>query len=524
MRGECIDFDECNKHNGFCHENVHCINTVGSYICGCRSGYEFFTKINWDLYINEPYCVDIDECRNRVVCPKKSICKNTDGSYICQCNPGFVGHLCEDIDECNLTSTCDENATCFNKEGSYVCSCNLGYRGDGLTCKVGQCEDRRCPPDQKCISPTTDKCQCNEGLSYNTITEFCEDDDECLLDHDCGRNSTCVNIKGSFTCDCNPGYIGDGKTCVKGTCTDDMCPTNAECVTPSKPDCRCINGFELKLLKSNQTDISDHICVDTDECSTPKGICHDKAVCSNSEGGYECNCQDGYFGDGQTCFPGYCSDSNCPPSDHKECVSRRSNLCKCIEGYHFNNLSVCVDIDECKPEPCDQNASCANLPGNFSCTCSFGYHGDGVSCSKKAVLVLNPFSFEWDIAFNAILVDAKSRNDRIRLSKGENTEVEFSCSVTFHNRFYVFGGDRQSRQISEVTECGLKRIGTLHFDHVSGTCSNVDDREIYLCFDSRHLRQCRSGVDPNGDFINFTAPPSTFNHYRSRTSASSSQF
>ena len=321
-----------------------------------------------------------------------------------------------------------------------------------------------------------------------------------------------VNKKGSFSCHCNSGYIGDGRTCVEGTCTDDMCPMNAECVTLSRPDCRCKKGFELKLWKSNKTEI----CVDTDECSTLIGVCHEKAVCMNLPGGYECNCQDGYFGDGQTCFPGYCSESNCPASDHKECVSLRSNDCQCREGYIFNNLSVCVDVDECKSKSCDKNSNCANLPGSFSCSCNFWYYGDGVC---ETVLVLSLVSFKWE---QPLLVDAKGRHDRNRMSKDENTELHNSCSVTYHNRFYVYGGDWLTKQISEVTQCGVRRIGTLDFRHLLGSCSNVGDQEIYLCFDKGDIRQCRSGVDPVGKFTEIA--PSTYDHYRSRTSASSSQF
>ena len=198
------------------------MNTVGSYDCGCRNGYKFMTKVNWELLINVPYCVDIDECRNRDTCPKRSTCENTDGSYMCQCNPGFGGDLCEDMDECNQTSTCDVNAACLNTEGSFVCSCNLGYRGDGITCKVGQCDDNRCPSNQKCVSSTSNECQCNEGFTMNTELDFCQDVDECLLDYDCDQNSVCVNSEGSYACLCNLGYIGDGKTCEEGTCSDDM--------------------------------------------------------------------------------------------------------------------------------------------------------------------------------------------------------------------------------------------------------------------------------------------------------------
>ena len=210
----------------------------------------------------------------------------------------------------------------------------------------------------------------------NTLLEYCEDVDECFLhDHDCDQNSVCTNSIGSFACTCKTGYFGDGKTCIEGNCTEETCPINEECVSPTKSDCRCKRGYEREYWKAYGIEI----CVDTDECSS--GICDENSVCVNSLGGYECNeCQEGYFGNGKTCFRGFCSDSNCPPSDHKECVSPRSHECKCIDGYVFNNFSVCVDVDECVNSPCDRNANCFNNPGSFSCSCSTRYVGDGFSC------------------------------------------------------------------------------------------------------------------------------------------------
>ena len=44
------------------------------------------------------------------------------------------------------------------------------------------------------------------------------DVNECDTDTaNCSPNATCTNIIGSFTCDCNQGYNGNGITCV-GTC------------------------------------------------------------------------------------------------------------------------------------------------------------------------------------------------------------------------------------------------------------------------------------------------------------------
>lgn len=43
---------------------------------------------------------------------------------------------------------------------------------------------------------------------------FFIDVDECILGtHDClADNATCTNTYGTYSCACNPGYEGDGKT------------------------------------------------------------------------------------------------------------------------------------------------------------------------------------------------------------------------------------------------------------------------------------------------------------------------
>ena len=39
---------------------------------------------------------------------------------------------------------------------------------------------------------------------------------------------------------------------------------------------------------------------------------------------------------------------------------------------------------------CAENATCMNIPGNFSCTCNEGYTGDGTSCEGKHVPFVIP--------------------------------------------------------------------------------------------------------------------------------------
>ena len=49
------------------------------------------------------------------------------------------------------------------------------------------------------------------------------------------------------------------------------------------------------------------------------------------------------------------------------------------------NSSLCIDIDECQlgTHDCSPNAYCTDTVGSYSCSCSDGYHGDGINCTSK---------------------------------------------------------------------------------------------------------------------------------------------
>ena len=50
--------------------------------------------------------------------------------------------------------------------------------------------------------------------------------------------------------------------------------------------------------------------LDIDECSTNSHNCDAKAVCNNTEGGYNCSCKDGFAGNGENCTGNYPLYSN----------------------------------------------------------------------------------------------------------------------------------------------------------------------------------------------------------------------
>jgi len=195
--------DECAGTHSCTAAGQNCINTIGTYECGCDTGYACNSALC-------NICDDVDECLtpalycfNQFNCGDPGIlqcstCSNTIGSYECNCPDGWKHDTDEqaefgcihDEDECVLDATiCNENgdgfgnpapgrifAICTNTVGSYDCECDTGY-----------------------------------GL---TADDDCEDVDECVetdpaLVHSCDPNATCQNTAGSFTCSCNVGFTDD---------------------------------------------------------------------------------------------------------------------------------------------------------------------------------------------------------------------------------------------------------------------------------------------------------------------------
>ena len=79
--------------------------------------------------------------------------------------------------------------------------------------------------------------------------------------------------------------------------------------------------------------------------------------------------------------------------------------------------------------------------------------------------------------------------------------VDHSCGVQFKGDHYIYGsysGDQ--RQIAKVTNCSLKRIGTLPFTLYYGACAATMDR-VFLCIDYYgDKKTCHAANEPTGQF------------------------
>ena len=337
--------------------NLHCVNTLGSFICTCQNGFEAIGD----------KCLDIDECSLQSSCSENAACENSIGSFTCTCRSGYDGELCLDVDECLANETsCDKNAKCTNTLGDFECNCNTGYYGNGRVCYRGQCADTLCPVNQECVSPTSMECECKKGFMKDG--DNCVDINECLTNN-CMKNSKCINTLGSFDCKCEYGFFGNETFCAKGSCTEEFCPVNENCVSPTSNQCQCEAGFDRNQSGS---------CVDIDECIG--SLCDVNAVCHNTLGSFECFCNEGYLGNGRFCARGKCTNDACP--ENQQCISERTIACECKKGWVMGNDNICIDFNEClSSNDCHKHAQCLNTAGSYECACRTTFVGDGKSCT-----------------------------------------------------------------------------------------------------------------------------------------------
>ncbi|XP_069142650.1 fibulin-1-like isoform X5 [Argopecten irradians] len=389
------DIDECELHPGvLCsHE---CVNTIGSYRCECEPGYTLHSDASTCILDNSGInCSVYNPCEHR--------CIDDTNGVRCECNQGYEldedGVSCRDVDECTSgAANCIGDTQCLNTEGGFSC--------EPVAPPVSQC------PDGTTYDETSGECQpsvsCDQGYAYNTVSQACDDLDECTVFlHNCyGAHMLCINSPGSFTCRCEDGFNYHNSSM---TCQDiDECAQNGlnTCLTTQ----RCENtigsyrcGRILGCGTGYTLDADTQRCVDRDECALRIDNCELGYNCVNLQGSFRCvptQCQFGYRFSSSS---GRCEPINCrrglEPNRRGSCVDinecerdnrcRPNQICKntygsyrcrnkveCQAGHEMDQFTqVCVDIDECSRnlDDCKDNQECINRPGSFICNCQRGY-------------------------------------------------------------------------------------------------------------------------------------------------------
>ncbi|KAL4825116.1 hypothetical protein H8958_015003 [Nasalis larvatus] len=263
-----------------------------------------------------------------------------------QCTDGYewdpVRQQCKDIDECDIVpDACKGGMKCVNHYGGYLClpktaqiivnneqpqqetppaegtsGATTGVvaassmatsgvlPGGGFVASAAAVAGpevqtgrnnfviRRNPADpQRIPSNPSHRIQCAAGYEQSEHN-VCQDIDECTAGtHNCRVDQVCINLRGSFACQCPPGYQKRGEQCVD----INECDASNQCAQQcynilGSFICQCNQGYELSSDRLN--------CEDINECETTNE-CREDEMCWNYHGGFRCYprnpCQDPYI-------------------------------------------------------------------------------------------------------------------------------------------------------------------------------------------------------------------------------------
>ncbi|KAI2804698.1 hypothetical protein BLOT_003686 [Blomia tropicalis] len=341
-----------------CPGNLMCVDEYDRPQCGCKAPY-----------IREgDYCVMLSRnCSSTIPCPQNQDCIITNSGFgYCICPKGFTleaNGQCRDINECVEMAEfdlCSSNSECINLPGSYECLCNPGYSG------VDPCDWIQCGQHAECIlEDKGPKCQCKPGCTGNP-NEGCHDINECtsLLPIDpngpCGASSICINLVGSFRCECLAGAKGD--------------PYKDGCIGSTK----CTNNQDCPL----DTICDQHSGACVDPCFS--AVCGPNAECIAYNHSTKCECKAGYHGSGIDLVKGCISPCNnvyCGLNAH--CIVNNANvgICQCMNGFNGNPWAGggCYPEFECSSQkPCSSGQTCLN--GSCRDSCRDRKCGVGAKC------------------------------------------------------------------------------------------------------------------------------------------------
>uniref|UniRef100_A0A8C1NUF5 Latent transforming growth factor beta binding protein 3 n=1 Tax=Cyprinus carpio TaxID=7962 RepID=A0A8C1NUF5_CYPCA len=378
----CIDINECSKPD-ICGVGGHCTNLPGSYKCECLPGFRSKSR-------RQPLCEDIYECSDPSVCPNEQ-CENTVGSYECiPCQPGYQaqGGVCYDINECQDNRLC-ANGHCVNTEGSFRCQCYPGYQPtqEGSHCEdINECERASNCQRGRCINTMGSyRCECQKGYALFSGRRCQDRVDMCAcatMVSDCLKINTAVKVRVGlvnkyvcshefvlpffffevhFICFCffytEIEIVGDKKECYLNlddtVFCDSVLATNV-----TKQECCCSIGVGwgdhceiypcpvyhsveyLSLCPVGRGFYHDEGPIeyglpmrrDIDECVLFSNEICKEGRCMNTQPGFECYCQQGF--------------------------------------YYDSNLLECIGVDECQDPANCKNGHCVNTQDSYYCICT----------------------------------------------------------------------------------------------------------------------------------------------------------
>ncbi|MGH0146894.1 UNVERIFIED_CONTAM: hypothetical protein FKN15_008665 [Acipenser sinensis] len=283
----------------------------------------------------------------------------------CTCEKNWGGLLCnKDLNYCGTHHPCINGGTCMNTEpDEYQCVCPDGYSGKNCEIAEHACVSNPCANGGTCHEiPSGFECHCPPGWNGPTCAN---DIDECAS-NPCARGGTCIDRVNGFECICPSQWVGrtcqidindcNGQCQHGGTCKDEV----------NGYHCLCHPGF-----------VGKHCEIQINKCSSSP--CMNGGRCQDLIDGFLCQCQQGFSGI-------FCE---IPMTAILNLATMAASVWTASIGFDVNVHQVLLDqtaesvkSNPCNPNPCQNQASCYNVGGDYYCACSEDYEGKNCSNFK----------------------------------------------------------------------------------------------------------------------------------------------
>lgn len=179
-----------------------------SQVCECGAGVDRCDSVSGCVCLSgwtgKSCDVDIDECQeNPNICGIKMVCVNKEGSYRCDCGKGLQ----------RVENSCEGNLF------SYLVFSDIGHKNITKITLLTDYISKPISIMSQLIIYCNNELNFGGGISLHVIIFLhliCKDIDECADEslNDCPPETThCVNSFGNYSCECRPGFQGQGSDC-----------------------------------------------------------------------------------------------------------------------------------------------------------------------------------------------------------------------------------------------------------------------------------------------------------------------